>query len=61
MAMLVPASASDMRASEQIYFQSIDASASGGEIVTQFTIMGNVTMDAKTLRFTKSAAAAGFL
>lgn len=45
MAMLVPASASDMRASEQIYFHSIDASASGGEIVTRFTIMGNVTMD----------------
>ena len=45
MAMLVPASALDMRASDQIYYHFIDASVSGGEIVTQFTVWGNVTMD----------------
>lgn len=45
MAMLVPASALDMRASEQIYYHSIDASTSGGQIVTRFSVMGNVTMD----------------
>ena len=45
MAMLVPASAFDTRASEQISLHSIDVSVSGGEIVTRFTIMGNATMD----------------
>ena len=45
MAMLVPASAFDTRASEQIYYHSIDASASGGQIVTRFSVMGNVPMD----------------
>ena len=45
MAVLVPTSAFDLRASEQIYYHSIDASASGGEIVTRFTVWGNETMD----------------
>lgn len=44
MAMLVPASASSVRASDEIYLYSIDVSASNGEIVTRFTVMGNVTM-----------------
>ena len=45
MAMLVPASAISMRASEQIFMHSIDADASGGEIVTRFTVWGNTIMD----------------
>ena len=45
MAMLVPASAFETRASEQIYYHSIDASASGGEIVTRFTVISNATME----------------
>ena len=40
MIMSVPVSALDMRASEQISFHSIDASASNGEIVTRFTVWG---------------------
>ena len=45
MIMSVPVYALDMRASEQISFHSIDASASNGEIVTRFTVWGNTTMD----------------